>query len=419
MRMAWCMKAKRRGRRYKIFLAFAALAAASVLPMPRAPAQTAAGGFGLGGSNANKPIDIESGRLEIDDRKHLAIFTGNVSATQGDYNLKAPRLEVTYESASQPQAGASAQPAKAAQPAKPPAGAASDPISGGQIKLIHATGGNVLLTSKKDDQEASGDDAVYDVPGQNLTMTGTKVVLSRRGSVIHGAHLTVDLATSRSSLVDRRVLAVITPQHGANPNAKKPIEIEAARLEADDKKQLAVFIGDVSATQGDYNLKSQRLEIMYEMGSQAAAKAAPAPKPVKPVKASVPSGAGDPLSNGQIKQIHASGGKVVLVNKKDGEEAAGDDAVYNVLSQKIVMTGKKVKLTQKGNATQGDKLTVDLASGQAKLDNHGRVSATFEQGHGMAGPFPEKQKRDEAALPQRSATPKPAALAPGSSQQSR
>ena len=52
---------------------------------------------GLGGANSKKPIDIESDRLEVDDKKHVAIFSGNVSATQGDYNLRAPRLEVTYD----------------------------------------------------------------------------------------------------------------------------------------------------------------------------------------------------------------------------------------------------------------------------------------------------------------------------------
>ena len=83
------------------------LAAATRAVLPAAAAQTPTGGFsGLSsGDNSKKPIDIESDRLEVDDKRHMAIFIGNVSATQGDNNLKAPRLEVFYENADQPGSG--------------------------------------------------------------------------------------------------------------------------------------------------------------------------------------------------------------------------------------------------------------------------------------------------------------------------
>ena len=87
-----------------------------------ASAQTPGSGFSsLGGSNSKKPIDIESDRLEVDDQKHVAIFTGNVSATQGDYNLRAPRLEVTYDKAAEaaPQDQGGAPASKAAKPIRP------------------------------------------------------------------------------------------------------------------------------------------------------------------------------------------------------------------------------------------------------------------------------------------------------------
>ena len=86
-----------------------ALAALLALSCPAAWAQTPIGGFSsLGSGDSKKPIDIESDRLEVDDKKHTAIFVGNVSATQGDNNLKAPRLEVFYESANQAQGRTSA-----------------------------------------------------------------------------------------------------------------------------------------------------------------------------------------------------------------------------------------------------------------------------------------------------------------------
>ena len=96
------------------------LMAVALLALPAgASAQTPGSGFSsLGGSNSKKPIDIESDRLEVDDQKHVAIFTGNVSATQGDYNLRAPRLEVTYDKAAEaaPQDPGGAPTSKAAKP---------------------------------------------------------------------------------------------------------------------------------------------------------------------------------------------------------------------------------------------------------------------------------------------------------------
>jgi lipopolysaccharide export system protein LptA len=200
-----------------------------------AGAQTPVSGFsGLTGANSKKPIDIESDRLEVDDKRHIAIFIGGVSATQGDYNLKAPRLEVTYESAPQPNE-AGKPPAQAAKNAKPTkaasAGASGDPFSSGQIKFIHALGGTVVITSKKDQQEATGDDAIYDVKAQKVTISGRKVVLTQKKNVVEGRKLLIDLATGQATVIPDgdtaegiaalhkgRVRAVLQ-QEGGNPAA--------------------------------------------------------------------------------------------------------------------------------------------------------------------------------------------------------
>ncbi len=246
-----CAEEAVRRRGALVFSGAAALAVALAFS-PACFAQAPASGFsGLGGANSKKPIDIESDRLEVDDKKHLAIFIGSVSATQGDYNLKAPRLEVTYESApaAQPQAQAGVksvpvqkQPVK---PVKAPANntASGDPLSSGQIKFIHALGGIVILTSKKDQQEATGDDAVYDVKAKKITMTGKKVILTQKKSVVVGKKLLVDLATGQATVIPDsdpgqstanagkgRVRAVLQQEGGtiggvnpfSNPDNKKP-----------------------------------------------------------------------------------------------------------------------------------------------------------------------------------------------------
>jgi lipopolysaccharide export system protein LptA len=157
---------------------------------------------GTGGASAKKPIDIESDRLEVDDKKHMAIFTGSVSATQGDDNLKAPRLDVIYENTSQEgQADKTAQASKPVQPVKAPAaGPADDPFSSGQIKFIHALGGTVVMTNEKDEQKATGDDAIYDVKAQTITMTGKKVVLTQKGHIFEDTKLLIQVDTHQAVL---------------------------------------------------------------------------------------------------------------------------------------------------------------------------------------------------------------------------
>jgi hypothetical protein len=157
---------------------------------------------GADGANARKPIDIESDQLEVDDKKHIAIFTGSVSATQGDDNLKAPQLDVIYENTSQEgQADKTAQATKPVQPVKAPAaGPAGDPLSSGQIKIIHALGGTVVMTNEKDGQKATGDDAVYDVKAQTITMTGKNVVLTQKENIFEDTKLLIHVDTHQAVL---------------------------------------------------------------------------------------------------------------------------------------------------------------------------------------------------------------------------
>src|SRR5690606_27725852 len=46
--------------------------------------------------SGDKPIQIESDKLEVHQNENLAIFTGNVSVVQGPTLLKAGRMKVYY-----------------------------------------------------------------------------------------------------------------------------------------------------------------------------------------------------------------------------------------------------------------------------------------------------------------------------------
>jgi lipopolysaccharide export system protein LptA len=193
-------------------------AAASILmiaSLPPAFAQTPGSSLAANYSaNSDKPIDIEADALEVDDLKKVAIFKGNVSATQGDFNLRAKEILVTYTS----------------EKGQKPEGAndtAAGPGGDSQIKQIDATG-KVLVTTK-DNQTATSDWAKFDVVGQQVTIGGN-VVLSQGLNTIKGDRLVIDLKTGLSRFENsqeitaggeqpkQRLRAIFTPK--SRPDVK-------------------------------------------------------------------------------------------------------------------------------------------------------------------------------------------------------
>lgn len=151
-------------------------------------------------SNKDKPINIEADELEVDDAKKVATFKGTVSATQGDFNLKADELLVTYSAGS--------------SNGKQEAGGGLAPGAGANIKRIDAKG-NVKVTTQ-DNQEATSDWAVFDVEKQEVTIGvngNNNVVLAQGGNVLRGSKLVIDLATGRSNMTStKRVQTLFTPK---------------------------------------------------------------------------------------------------------------------------------------------------------------------------------------------------------------
>lgn len=190
------------------------IVAALVLPLfLLAPGQLLAQAPGTGfaaaySGNSDKPIDIEADSLEVDDKKKIAVFRGNVSATQGEMNLKAREIQVTYTTSNTKTASAAPEPA---------AGAASPLGNGGDITQIDAKG--KVFVTMKGNQQATSDWAIFDVRKQQITIGGD-VVLSQGQNVIRGNKLVVDLTTGLSKFENtadgsgnagQRMRAIFTP----------------------------------------------------------------------------------------------------------------------------------------------------------------------------------------------------------------
>ena len=69
-----------------------------------------------------------------------------------------------------------------------------------------------------------------------------------------------------------------------------------------------------------------------------------------------------------IERLEATGG----VNIQSGNQVAtGDSGVFEMKSQMLVLSGKRVTLSEDGNVATGCKLTVAMQSGRATLEGCG------------------------------------------------
>ena len=178
------MTARFRGALAGLALALAAAAATAQPAQQKDQPGGAMQGLQL---NRDQPVKIESDALEVRDKSQQATFSGKVKLTQGDTVLQCQRLVIFYENES----AAPAQKKGGAKAAQKNTGA----VGGGQqIKRAEARG-DVLVTQK--DQTAKGDNGVFDVKSNTITLTGS-VVVTQGANVLRGDRMIVDLTTGVS-----------------------------------------------------------------------------------------------------------------------------------------------------------------------------------------------------------------------------
>ena len=151
--------------------------AASKGAPPSAVGPNAMQGFS---KNQNKPVQIEAASLEVRDKEKKATFIGNVHVVQGDTTMRCKILVVHYD-------GEAASGMKAAQPG---------PGGQQQITRLEAKG-NVVVTQA--DQTATGDNGLFDMRSNTITLTGN-VVVSQGKNVVRGERLLVDMTTGVSTV---------------------------------------------------------------------------------------------------------------------------------------------------------------------------------------------------------------------------
>jgi len=119
-----------------------------------------------------------------------------------------------------------------------------------------------------------------------------------------------------------------------------PVEIRSDELRVDNSTGETVFSGNAVLGQGDMRIAAALIRIVYATGNGT-----------------------------RIERLEASGG-VTLVTAEEAAEA--ENAVYNVAAGTILLQGAVI-LTQGPNVLSGDRLNVNLRTGQGRMDGNVRT----------------------------------------------
>ncbi len=161
-------------------------------------------------------------------------------------------------------------------------------------------------------------------------------------------------------------------------NSGEPIDIESDVLVVHDQQKYATFKGNVKAVQGTTTLRATELDVHYA-GSGADSLTGPAaPNASAPAASQVASADPKPaggvaLGEGgnQITQIEARGN--VIITSDQDQTTTSDWALYDVPAQQVTVGGNVV-LTQGKNVLKGDRLVIDLKTGESRFENTGNAA---------------------------------------------
>ncbi len=160
---------------------------------------------------------------------------------------------------------------------------------------------------------------------------------------------------------------------GLSQSSKDPIDIESDVLVVHDQQKYATFKGSVKAVQGTTTLRADQLDVHYVGGGDklALGKGTAEALPAKATGGDAGAPADD-SPEAKITKIEAKGN--VIINSEQDQTTTSDWALYDVPAQ-MVTVGGNVVLTQGQNVLKGDRLVIDLKTGESRFENPGNTPA--------------------------------------------
>lgn len=362
----------------------------------------------IGASGA--PIDVKSDTLDVDDQQKTALFRRNVRAQQGDTILTAAELDIRYEGRAA--LDGLGEPKKATEPSS----AASEGAA--QLRSLVARTGVVITVGT--DRRIVAESAEFDAKTEKALLLGG-VIATQGKSVIKGRRLQLDRKAGRTRLDSPadgiqgagRIAALLQPDRESDKSAAKaresngsgettglfaefktdpnaPVDIDADSLDADDTARTATFRGAVRASQGEFVVRAMEITAHYSGSAGLSGLSGGAASNAK--------------TSTQITRIEAR--QKVIVTSKEGQTATGDWATFDMKANTVTLGGKVI-VTQGKNVVEGDKLVIDMTTGQSRFENDRKRWQPVGSAPGVAS-APITQKEGQTA-----ATPAPPAAGQG------
>lgn len=138
--------------------------------------------------NSEAPVDFSADHMELQDKQKRVLLTGNVDVVQAELRLTADRTLMAYTD--------------------------TDKLT---LQRVDATGHVVVV---RNDERASGDDAVYDLNRKLITMVGHVVLHRANGDTLNGGRLVIDLNTGISSIDGHTATPAATPGQPAGATSR-------------------------------------------------------------------------------------------------------------------------------------------------------------------------------------------------------
>ncbi len=219
------------------------------------------------------------------------------------------------------------------------------------------------------------DNAIRDF---SLAGTGALVLSAVAWTLLFAVAIHIDTASAASKRASSET-ASKTLMKGPKTQKKDPIRITSDRMEAYNKKNMIVFLGNVLAIQGAMRIQSDRLEVYVKKKEKTAkgSQSRSAPSTQKTSSGNKSGGTGQ----GSLERLVAIGN--VLVNQGKKKFASADRLDYKESKGIAVLTGNP-RAWENNNQVVGTKIELFLREGRTVV--HGsrrrRVRVTL---------FPESQ----------------------------
>ena len=200
--------------------------------------------------------------------------------------------------------------------------------------------------------------------------------LISRSFMRHGAGL-VALAVGLLLAASVSAQTLTNSFGGLSKSSKDPIDIESDVLVVHDSQKYATFKGNVKAVQGTTTLRARELNFHYTGGGDKLIggqdkKDSGEQVATETKVADAKDGKGGSSDSGtQITKIVAKGD--VVITSENDQTTSSEWAIYDVPTQQVTVGGNVV-LTQGKNVLKGDRLVIDLKTGESRFENTGNTA---------------------------------------------